>query len=341
PMEVVTPRESLVRRGDHAVALLEAEIAPVGALPAVAGEVWGRRVSSIRSSEQIRLLEQPVNKRLWRDTEDNVSEYAFREQTLRHHATTVRLDMAERIVSNSAVGVGLRKVVERLDRTRFDLATRLDGESDGDDTTTVLQSLLEQEAIPFLAAYRLTEPGLEKRAAWEKTWDLQRREDRGEDVGTIPVPPKYDQKDFRDPSFYRLRGKLDVPKERFISYPGCESDEDGEPLYGWAGWTPYERAQALMALDELAEQAEVPVAERHGLLAGLAFLVPYVRWGLPRPDGTLDLAAARTAATEIEAILRDLLGREGMTEAQLAAWAKAHPPPKTRAPRKKRAKNHD
>jgi hypothetical protein len=27
-----------------------------------------------------------------------------------------------------------------------------------------------------------------------------------------------------------LRGKLDVPKERIISYYGCESDEDHEPV---------------------------------------------------------------------------------------------------------------
>jgi hypothetical protein len=32
----------------------------------------------------------------------------------------------------------------------------------------------------------------------------------------------------RAPAYSGLRGKLDVPKERFISYPGCESDEDHE-----------------------------------------------------------------------------------------------------------------
>ena len=53
---------------------------------------------------------------------------------------------------------------------------------------------------------------------------------------TCAVPPKYAQEDFRDANYWRLRGKLDVPKERFISYPGCESDEDHEPIYGWAGW---------------------------------------------------------------------------------------------------------
>ena len=107
---------------------------------------------------------------------------------------------------------------------------------------------MKGNAVPFVPALRFKPSGLEKHAAWQHTWELQRREDAGEDVGDIPVPPKYASKDFRSASYYRLRGKLDVPKERFISYPGCESDEDGEPLYGWAGWNHAERAQALAAL---------------------------------------------------------------------------------------------
>jgi len=46
------------------------------------------------------------------------------------------------------------------------------------------------------------------------------------------------------------RCKLDVPKERFISYPGCESDEDHKPVYGWAGWDHLQQAQALAGLYE-------------------------------------------------------------------------------------------
>jgi hypothetical protein len=33
----------------------------------------------------------------------------------------------------------------------------------------------------------------------------------------IPLSSKYDQKGFCKPEYWRLRGKLDVPKERFIS----------------------------------------------------------------------------------------------------------------------------
>jgi hypothetical protein len=51
----------------------------------------------------------------------------------------------------------------------------------------------------------------------------QRRRKR-EEVGDIPVPPKYVTKDFQSTDFWRLRGGLDVPKERFVSFPHCQRD---------------------------------------------------------------------------------------------------------------------
>lgn len=111
-----------------------------------------------------------------------------------------------------------------------------------------IRMMLDEEAIPFSGALTYSTPGFEKHAQWQHTWDLQRREDNGEDVGPIPVPPKYTSKDYRSPTYWRLRGKLDVPKERFISYPGCESDEDPQPIYGWAGWDHEQRAKALATL---------------------------------------------------------------------------------------------
>jgi hypothetical protein len=61
----------------------------------------------------------------------------------------------------------------------------------------------------------------------------------------IPVPPKYTSADFVKPSYWRARGKLDVPKERFISYPRMGRDGDGTQLLGWAGWDHLAQAQAL------------------------------------------------------------------------------------------------
>ena len=53
-------------------------------------------------------------------------------------------------------------------------------------------------------------------------------------VGTIPVPPKYTSADFLKGDYWRLRGKLDVPKERWVSFPHCEG-EDGTLVVAWAG----------------------------------------------------------------------------------------------------------
>ena len=66
----------------------------------------------------------------------------------------------------------------------------------------------------------------------------------------IPVPPKYKNTDFRKNSYWRQRGKLDVPKERFISYPGASPDSDDSLLLGWAGWDHREQAHALTTLIE-------------------------------------------------------------------------------------------
>lgn len=69
-----------------------------------------------------------------------------------------------------------------------------------------------------------------------------------------------------------------MPKERFISYPGCESDEDREPVYGWAGWNHLQRAQALAALYQDRKQREGWSKDRlTPMLAGLLELIPWIK----------------------------------------------------------------
>ena len=45
-------------------------------------------------------------------------------------------------------------------------------------------------------------------------------------LGNVPVPPKYASKDFKSATCWSLRGKLDVPKERWVSFPGAEREGD-------------------------------------------------------------------------------------------------------------------
>jgi hypothetical protein len=132
--------------------------------------------------------------------------------------------------------------------------------------------------VPFLPTLRYTAMGLRKRAAWGECWALQRKEDDGERVGEIAVPPKYAAADFQKQTYWRLRGKLDVPKERFVLYLGAERDADRTPVLGWAGWDAREQAQALAAyFIDMKESEAWPVHRLAPLLAGLVELLPWLR----------------------------------------------------------------
>ena len=165
------------------------------------------------------------------------------------------------------------------------------------DLAEVVGALVDDEHVPFLAAYRYKPAGLAKRAEWEHTWALQRREDAvaarlgyddvthpevrraiKDEIGDVPVPPKYAPGDFARGSYWSQRGKLDVPKERFISYPAASRDGDGSLLLGWAGWDHREQAQALAVLvSQRRGEDGWPVERVTPLLAGLAEVLPWVR----------------------------------------------------------------
>ena len=96
-------------------------------------------------------------------------------------------------------------------------------------------------------------------------------------VGDIPVSPKYETKDFLETTFWRLRGKLDVPKERFITYPHCNRDADRTPVIGWAGWDHLQQAQAVAGYYERMRTNEGWTDDRLlPLLAGVLELLPWL-----------------------------------------------------------------
>ena len=136
------------------------------------------------------------------------------------------------------------------------------------------------EHAPFLAALRYKESSPRKRAQWERVWDQQREEDRTGERLDIKVPPKYSGADFLRHSYWSNRGKLDVPKERFISYPGASTDSGPSLLLGWAGWNHRDQAEALVNL--ISDRAEQDGWKREDsrfvpLLAGLLEVMPWVR----------------------------------------------------------------
>jgi hypothetical protein len=166
----------------------------------------------------------------------------------------------------------------------------------------LVRELVEAESVPFLPFQRYKESGLRKRQDWERTWELQREEDRlSAECGTgsaeskpaqavtaqsairnpkleIPVPPKYANADFKSSTFWRLRGKLDVPKERWVLYHGAEREGDTSPVIAWAGWNHLQQAQALAEYYITAKDTWGWTQERLTLLlAGLADLLPWLK----------------------------------------------------------------
>lgn len=172
--------------------------------------------------------------------------------------------------------------------------------------------------------------GLERRREWEEVWDLQRREDaidaraelpedhadhlseaatkalKTNEIGDISKPPEYTTSDYSSRHIYDLRSKLDVPKERFTSYPGLEG-EDGSQVISWAGLDHLEHAKALAAFYYNARNQRGWDAERLvPILAGLQDLLLWVAQWHPEPDPRTNQPFADFLRGMIDTQTRDL-----------------------------------
>jgi hypothetical protein len=266
------------------------------------------KVDLVERTPELRLIESPTYKRTYRE--------GFRRPNASEAAVDFVLDRAETRFSAAPTperATSLLRHVEASPASAATLAWLLTV-----DTARSLRELLRERSVPFLAAYRYSESGLEKHAEWERVWNLQRAEDRGERPAAFDPPPKYDQADYRDILYWHLRGKLDVPKERFISYPGCESDEDAEHVYGWAGWNHLQQAIALATLYLKRKQGEAWGKDRLvPMLAGLEELLPWIwQW---HPDVTAESGGMKPGqyiADFVSAQCQEL----GVTLDELRAW---------------------
>jgi hypothetical protein len=264
-----------------------------------------RRLELIEADRAIKLLERPEYKRRWNwDIYDDLVKDA-QEQWL--------LDRLESWASAADGEDPQLTTVGRLaDRLSADAEARQvaqDLAGVGADLVKLVDRLVRSAGAPYLAAYRLKPSGLRKRAAWERTWELQRAEDaidvrtalpddhpehlaeaeatvarKEAGVERIRVPPKYSSSDYRDTTTWRLRGKLDVPKERFVLYPDTRIGADATLVVGWAGWDHLEQARALAGLYTARSRDGAERGERARLLAGIAELVPWLKQWHDEPD---------------------------------------------------------
>lgn len=181
----------------------------------------------------------------------------------------------------------------------------------------VLAEVVANEHVPYLTAMRYKDTGLRIREQWEQVWEMQREEDRTGQRLDIAVPSKYKTADFLRASYWMNRGKLDVPKERFISYPEASPDGDPTLMLGWAGWDHKDRAQALFQLIETRTAEGGWGTERIvPLLAGLREIMPWVQqW-----HGEYDEEWEGVPADELQAELDNQLRKHQVGAADLKAW---------------------
>ncbi|MFT4164429.1 MAG: BREX-2 system adenine-specific DNA-methyltransferase PglX [Microlunatus sp.] len=285
-----------------------------------------RRLDLIESDPNIRLLEKPEHKRRWASEPWEKQQDAALRGWLLDRLEDKRFWFAEGRPAPKSIG----QLADQVARDR-DLTSVLELWEGRRDVPIVqsLTKLLADEAVPFLAAYRLKDSGLRKFEAWQETWALQRREDAGESVGTIPVPPKYTSADFRKQPWWQARGKLDVPKERFILYPDAGRATDPTPLLGWAGWDHAEQALALAMI--IAEREEEGWADERliPLVAGLAELQPWVEQWHSEIDPTYGISLAAFCKEQLAERSRQV----GQSPEQLAGW---RPEPTTRGRKARR-----
>ncbi|MGY1501337.1 BREX-2 system adenine-specific DNA-methyltransferase PglX [Streptomyces sp. QTS52] len=283
--------------------------------PATYCEVVQKRIDAIESSRAIGMIERPEYKRRWA-TEgwDSLQEKALRSWLLDRIE-----DRAHWFDENGMPTlVTLSRLTDNLSRDE-DFVSVAKIYAPHKELHAVVAELLTDEHVPFLSALRYKPASLKKRADWENVWDLQRQEDAAPDEpakrkirDSIPVPPKYTSADFLRPSYWRARGKLDVPKERFISY--ARANVATPDLYGWAGWDHREQAIALDTY--IATHEGLTTEEVAPLLAGLLELQPWLNQWHNEPDPLF----APTPAKFFEGDRQMEQGKHGLTDDDLRAW---------------------
>ena len=292
--------------------------------PVAFRELVQRRLDLIVSDPSIRLLEKPEHKRRWAC-----------ESWEKQQATALCDWLLDRLEDKGfwfdAQGRPQpRSIAQLADEVarEADLLSVLalwEGRPDVP-VSDSLARLLGTESAPYLAAYRLKDSGLRKHDAWEATWALQRREDAGEKVGPIPVPPKYTNADFRRTSWWQARGKLDVPKERFILYPDAGRETDPTTLLGWAGRDHAQQSLALSLVIGARESDGWDDDRLVPLVAGLAELQPWVEQWHADVDPTYGVSLAAFCREQLTARASQV----GKSLEELAAW---RPPASTRGRR--------
>jgi hypothetical protein len=315
-----------------------------------------KRIDAITNDKNIGLIEQPEYKRRWNTEPWESQQAAALEAFLLDRLERLfdfdgRMNDAGKATATLPMGLvsigGLADAASR-DPLFMEAAEVFVGAA-GFDVTALIGQLVEKASVPLLPVLRYKATSLRKHEEWKEVWDLQRKEDaidartalpaddrnhltteqaadlKHREVGDIPVPPKYTSADFAKSTYWSLRGKLDVPKERFVSFPFV-TGADGQMMIAWAGLDHLQLTKAIGDFYGLV-QTEIGGSDDPRLvplLAALHELVPWVRqWHAGN-----DPIYSGEPADFFEDFIKAEAAARGMTVAEVLNW---QPPARTRA----------
>ncbi|WP_252180112.1 BREX-2 system adenine-specific DNA-methyltransferase PglX [Endozoicomonas sp. 4G] len=317
---------------------------------------WRQRMEAIKLIKDIRVIEDPHYKRRWIGRQGLFNK-AARADELKTACKEWMLDRLE------------NQYLKHDDQliTSAGLADRVRNDSDFSkvamhytgnelfDIQKLIVELVTGESIPQMAPARYKPSGITKFRAWQETWDKQRAEDvidartelpeehkdylskeaaehlKLKQVGEIPVPPKYATKDFAKAAYWPLRGKLDVPKERFFSLPGCEKSGDTTPVIGWAGMNHLQRALAIVGWYQARKEEDGFTGQQlMPMLVAIEELIPWLKQWHNELDPEFELKMG----DYFEGWLNEELQELDITRDDLLSWT----PPVVKKTRKRKTK---
>jgi len=234
-------------------------------LPEAIHALTDARIAIIKSNPDIAILEDPLYKRRWVPPDY--------EQEFREAAEWWLAEKLEWTLEPAGRPLSLREWARLLrDDDRICATLEVLTGNPNYDLEQELLKVIRLNAVPNRPEHYLKPAGLRK-------------------IGIEAA--EFASSDFADPVAWRVRGKLNIPRERFIYYAefdhslrGAPADtpETLGPWFGWAGWDAAQRADALAHLLERAGQAGWEVRWRQcGLRAALRDLVPQLSH-LPASD---------------------------------------------------------
>ena len=139
--------------------------------PTAYRELVRRRIEAIENNASIALIEQPEYKRRWNDEAWETQQERALRGWLLDRLEKPSLWSEPRLTTTAVLADRMRE-----DQEFLQVAELYTGRPDFD-VAKLVAGLVDNESVPLLSVLRYKPSGLRKREAWERTWDLQRRED--------------------------------------------------------------------------------------------------------------------------------------------------------------------